>query len=375
VIFAPSRLVGRATAASGEAWHGHLDALVPLVSSRAPDERWAFAAGWAALLGVDSRRCSIQLFLSPKAGGSAYLFSTNRFRRRDVAEALAALEAEWTGFQALIPLASVPPGDYRVGARVAAPGGSACVDFGHDLHASRTPNRERLSNTTLVSVHVPKTGGESFLKVLQDLHPGRVFRDILTEPLLPLRLRMLRWPLTRVARHLVPAQAECIHGHFLATKYEHSLPNARTAIWFREPAARLVSDFHYILRTPMLFTEHSLQRRIQGGRLDLEGFVRQRLYRDLQSTYLDGRSLESLDFVGIQEHFDRSMELFRRVIGAPRGVAVETRNANPTKAIGEEYEIPADLRRFVERHHPRDTDLYRRALRRFEELCRAHGLG
>lgn len=381
MIFAPSRRAGRAKPAPGGpkpapggAVQGHLDDLVPLVSARAYRERWLFVAGWAALSGVDSRRATIELALTPEGGGDARLFSTNRFRRRDVAEVLGSPEAEWAGFQALVPLSSSPPGAYRVGARLTTPGGVAWIDFARAAEVRSAPDG-RAPAVRLVSVHVPKTGGESFLRALQDLYPGRLFRDVLTEPLLPLRLRAIRWPWTRVARHLVPEDADCIHGHFLATKYERSLPGARTAMWFREPAARLVSDFHYIRRTPMLFAEHSLQRRLQSGALDLEGFVRDGLYADLQSTYLDGRSLESLDFVGIQEHFDRSMELFRRVVGVAAPVAVTPRNANPTKSIGEDYEISASLRRLVARHHPKDTVLFERARARFEELCRAHGLG
>jgi hypothetical protein len=373
VIFAPSRLVGRAAAEPASDVRAHLDEVTLLVSTRTPHERWAFASGWAWVPGSDARRSSVRLFLRREDESEGALFTTNRFRRRDVAEVLAEPGAEDSGFQALIPLASLAPGVYRVGACVGTPAARAWVDLARDLVVPAAGERGT-TTPKLVSVHVPKTGGESVLQTLQDLYPGRVFRDTLTEPLLPLRLRIHRAPWTRVARHLVPEDADCIHGHFLATKYERSFPAARTAMWFREPAERLVSDFHYIRRTPMLFPAHSLQRDIQNGSLDLEGFVRHRLYRDLQSTYLDGRSLETLDFVGIQEHFDRSMELFQRVIGTHADLAGASRNANPMKPVGEAYENSPALRSLVERHHLRDTALFPRALRRFEELCRIHGV-
>lgn len=377
MLSSPSRIRGRTPLSlMGAPCPSYLDAVDVLVSRERPREPWVTALGWVYAPGVDSRRATIELTLRAEDADEVVRFSTNPLRRLDVAALQGTDAAEWSGFEALAPLAGLGPGEYRLGARVCADGGSAAIEFDRTIRIGRGEEEERgvFERPLLVSVHVPKTAGGSFLRVLDKAFAGRVFHDRIADPLHPLRVRALRYPMARAAGGLVPRDAPCVHGHFFATKYQAAFPRARTAIWFREPAARIVSTFHYLRRAPLDFPENTFQRRIRSGELDLEGFIRARLHRDAQWRYLDGRSLASIDFVGIQEQFDRSLALFARVCAIDVPASVPPANVNPDKRVEDDYAIDPALERLLSRFHARDLALYPQALARFEELCRQHGV-
>jgi hypothetical protein len=376
LLSSPSRIRGRTPLSlMGAPCPSYLDSVEVLVSRESPREPWVTALGWVYAPGVDSRRATIELTLRAEDEDEVVRFSTNPLRRLDVAVLQGTRAAEWSGFEALAPLAELRPGEYRLGARVCADGGSAAIEFDRTIRIGcREEANGLFERPLLVSVHVPKTAGGSFLRVLDDAFAGRVFHDRIADPLHPFRVRAVRYPMARAAEGLVPRDAPCVHGHFFATKYQAAFPRARTAIWFREPAARIVSTFHYLRRAPLDFPENTFQRRIQAGELDLEGFIRARLHRDVQWRYLDRRSLSSIDFVGIQEQFDRSLDLFGKVTGIDVPSSVTPANVNPDKRVEDDYAIDPALARLIERHHARDLALYPQALARFEELCRRHGV-
>ncbi len=87
----------------------------------------------------------------------------------------------------------------------------------------------------IISVHVPKTAGTTFKKVLQQIYTDQeIFFDYPHRG--PLHNKMLAKD---------SANVRVIHGHFPANKYELKFPKARKIIWLRNPIIRLIS--HYFL--------------------------------------------------------------------------------------------------------------------------------
>ncbi|MEX1335331.1 MAG: hypothetical protein AB1Z66_08535 [Candidatus Limnocylindrales bacterium] len=85
----------------------------------------------------------------------------------------------------------------------------------------------------IVSIHVPKTGGEGFRDILEALTEGHLQRDYADRPLAPLSLRQrVRLPSARPMRE---PGVRAVHGHFIANKYWRRYPHARYMAWFREP--------------------------------------------------------------------------------------------------------------------------------------------
>jgi hypothetical protein len=376
-FFVPSRLLGRTPLTLlGAPCPSYLDSLDVLVSIAPPHQPWVVARGWILLPGLDARQGAVELTLRCQDEDEVLRFSTNRMHRPDVVAARGAPEAEWCGFEALAPLAQLGPGEYRVGARVCAREGSAAIEFDRTIRITTVEEtREALAHPRWISVHVPKTGGRTFQRVLTQIFSGRVYEDRLFLPVNdPLRVRAIRYPIVRMARGLAPRDALCTHGHFFATRYQSGYPMVRTAMWFREPAGRIVSAFHQVRRAPLDFPcDTTFRPNVRSGKIDLRGFAELRFQRDVQSQFLDGRRLDSIEFVGIQEHYPRSLALFGKIFGVEMKEVTPT-NINPDKSIGDEYAIDGQLQSLIDRWNPRDRELYPAAVARFEELCRRHGV-
>ncbi len=217
----------------------------------------------------------------------------------------------------------------------------------------------------VISTHIPKTAGLSFGAVLESQFSASMFRDYL-DPNVPYMGARAYLDFSNV---LLPPRAECIHGHFLATKYDRAFPAARHATWLREPGQRLVSAYYYATR------ERNLGRDFDFPIDDVIQFARSESQRNLQSVYLDGKDIHEFDFVGILERVDRSLALFRGVFGGDADLRAPDVNVNPERRHGEPYDMPNELQRVIETHHAADVELYREACERFEEeLCREHGV-
>jgi hypothetical protein len=221
----------------------------------------------------------------------------------------------------------------------------------------------------MISIHVPKTGGESFRDVLEQVTDGHLQRDYGDQPLAPLTLRH-RFELARARPHLEPG-TRAVHGHFVATKYWRRFPGARYLIWMREPVERLASHYHYWRRKPD--RSNPTCRRLLEEDLSLVAFAALPELRDVQARLLGDVPVEALAFVGITERYDESIELFRRALAPDLPILAARTNANPERT-GERYDLDPGVRAAIADLNGRDREVYGRALARFERLLAAYGM-
>ncbi len=220
-----------------------------------------------------------------------------------------------------------------------------------------------LATELIVSVHVPKTGGETFRDILEALTEGHLQRDYADRPLAPMSIRQ-RLRLATARPHL-ESDTRAVHGHFIATKYWRRYPEARYMAWFREPVERLASHYHYWKRQPDR-RNPTCQKLIEEG-LSLEAFAALPEMRDVHARFLGEVPAESLAFVGITERYDDSIDLFRRAFYPALPATTERVNANPERE-GDRYDLDRATRRSIEDLNAADVELYRAALARFEQL-------
>ncbi len=93
-------------------------------------------------------------------------------------------------------------------------------------------------NQPLISIHIPKAGGTSFRRVLQQWYGDRLFFHYFNEPqkTMPEKYKLL--------------PGNCIHGHFNSSRgfgVMHYYPDAKQFITFlRDPFEILVSRYYYV---------------------------------------------------------------------------------------------------------------------------------
>lgn len=237
----------------------------------------------------------------------------------------------------------------------------------------------------IVSLHLPKTAGNSLLAVLDEHFGDAILHDYLdypmnTEPRERHR-RAVEGCLAAAGSPQAYRDLRCIHGHFLPLKYlllADSRPTVFVA-WLRDPVERLVSHYHYWYDhyDPGSPDTRPLHRRVVEEQWSLERFCLSDEMRNLYGEFLWGFPLERFDFIGITENYEADLRAFSlEFLGSefPARVVNERRSPGAGSA-----ELGDSLRERVERWHAADIDLYRRAVavagRRGEPVTRVSEQG
>ncbi len=219
----------------------------------------------------------------------------------------------------------------------------------------------------IVSLHMPKTAGNSLLAVLDEHFGEAISHDYLDYPMNVAPEERHRQAVEGcLAAAKAPSEyrdIRCIHGHFLPLKYL-LLADVRPTVfvtWMREPIERLVSHYHYWLDhyDPDSTDTRPLHRRVVEEQWSLEQFCLSDAMRNLYSEFLWGFPLERFDFIGMTENYEADLRAFSLEY---LGRELESRVVNERRSPGAgSAELGDDLRERVEQWHAADMDLYRRA--------------
>ncbi|MFK7831540.1 MAG: hypothetical protein AB8B57_17335 [Congregibacter sp.] len=236
----------------------------------------------------------------------------------------------------------------------------------------------------LVSLHLPKTAGTSFLSVLEQEYGERLCRDYDDRPLNQSPRRRCTAALGCAVQNVVlPSrfdQVDCIHGHFLPLKYRLLAwrRSVRFITWLRDPVERLASHYHYWLRTYNPTESGQLHRKVIEERWDIERFC---LSAELQNTYYRffwRFPPRRFDFLGITEHFESDVAILaERYFSAPF-VNVPKQNVNQENPGADEqtpqrYVTDETFRQTVADFHAQDMALYKLVLA--QRKCRTSHTG
>jgi hypothetical protein len=235
----------------------------------------------------------------------------------------------------------------------------------------------------LISVHVPKTAGLSFQKHLTHLFGKRVVWDYnLTdrpdykpEKPTPHILAQLRPKIAGLSfqKHLTN-KTTVIHGHFFLSKYHH-IPGLQRAMWFRDPVQRLLSHYYYWLRSPDM--DHPNCRQLHEGGLSVVEFAEIPELRNVYTRFLDGEPLKELDWVGLVEDYQASLDLFYAMyaIGRDPRELKAHQNKNFARGDGAKYQLDKTSLAAIDKLNAKDMELYALAKLKFKDLVVRYGDG
>ena len=206
----------------------------------------------------------------------------------------------------------------------------------------------------LVSIHIPKTGGTTLREsVLKPALGNRLKMDYGDKPLATeVSVRnesalAFEPPPDLASRH------DCVHGHFLATKYLSKNFPCQFAAWFRDPVQRMVSRYFDGKRT-----EGSL---VTPG-MSLAEFCEIEKFHNTYASYLWNFGLDRLDFVGIVEDYDDSLAVFCRRFDISAPQQLHPRNRNPEGGSSQGYEVSAELAALIRQKNSEDVEIYDQAV-------------
>ena len=150
------------------------------------------------------------------------------------------------------------------------------------------------SSVELISVHLPKTAGSTFGKIL--LPPIYPQNQILYDyDNLPINILIEQGKLRTETR--------VIHGHFPAQKYREYCPYAKIVIWLRNPINLLISLYYFGFSFTDRFFDAN-HRYVVENKLSFSDFLNQPFTHNIVSNdYAKGMKLTDFYFVGIQAFF------------------------------------------------------------------------
>lgn len=214
--------------------------------------------------------------------------------------------------------------------------------------------RER-KDLELISIHIPKTGGVSFRKALEEHYPDGV--EVISRAKLKKNARL--WQGERIDLEHKGVQA--LHGHFPAKNWmREKYKNAKFITWLRNPIDKIVSNYNFYLTQP-----------IHGNKIHKQ-FIEEnwditRLAKELgneTAIYMGDFEPEDFDFIGFVDDYDNSLEHLSRLMNWDAPLQKSVENVTHQKKIIElNSETESELRIILSE----EIDIYERSKEIFGE--------
>jgi len=217
----------------------------------------------------------------------------------------------------------------------------------------------------LISVHLPKTAGTSFIKSLQSHFGAALLRDYDDKPINTLPFERNKAALLASiynAEAAVFSGTECIHGHFLPLKYLllSVKKDLKFITWLRDPVERILSHYYFWKRNCDPAPPPRLHRRMMEEDWSVERFCLSPELRNLYGQFFWGFPLEYFDFIGISEYYSDDLSWFSREY---LNTSLEAHVENVGDKEGGKYPIEESFRVEIEQFHAYDVALYNKALK------------
>ena len=221
----------------------------------------------------------------------------------------------------------------------------------------------------IVSVHIPKTAGTSLGCGLRERFGDRLLDDYEDRPLsdspeAEQHRRTSRAAVRASGADLI-ARYDAVHGHFIADKYAALPGDPRFCVILRDPVARAAS--HYRQWTALPNPVNAMSAKVIEEDLDLAAFTALPGQASIYSLFLGAVPLDRFAVVGLTEAYEQTLKLFEAVTG----IAVPARQDNV--ADNRPWVSPAEHRALAAAQ-PDNMRIFDQARRRFEALCRRHGI-
>jgi len=173
----------------------------------------------------------------------------------------------------------------------------------------------------IISVHIPKTAGETFGRIIlpQIYSTEQIYYDYESLPVESLQDK-------------ITSKTKVIHGHFPAIKYQKAYPNAKIIVWLRNPINYLISWYYFWLTFP---TDHptstDFHKYVVNNQISFEEFINCKQTQNFISIYYcQGINLENFHFIGIQEFFREDLRELQQLLNWPEvKVTPSNRNTYP----------------------------------------------
>jgi len=230
------------------------------------------------------------------------------------------------------------------------------------------------SKKLIISVHIPKTGGTTFLEVLKEAAQEILYLDYGSQVFSPSAVYRHGKRVEESFESITNLESlpgrSVVHGHFRTGKYLPKFPNASYVTWLRDPVERLASHYYFWQRAAHDhgFMDNPLCNRVISQKMSLVEFAELEEARNVQHRFLAPVGVKYFDFIGITEEYSRSIALFQKLICPEINITPQLQNRNPNRRHGF-YKLEPGIRERILELNKLDSDMYLEGLHRFRTLC------
>lgn len=197
----------------------------------------------------------------------------------------------------------------------------------------------------VVSVHIGKTAGTTFLSVLSDVYGSDGVLEIYNQSDKQLY----------ASQDAISKQVKAIHGHFSTNLYQGCFPDAKWVVWLRHPIFRLISQYFY---------SKTIKAESKADTMNILEFAELPGMQNRLSSYVNQMKLADFYFVGMQEFFLEDITELKEAMGWPE-FRVSVRNSNRYSGYQESLQKILGDSRLISKLaslNNQDMELYQTAL-------------
>lgn len=216
-------------------------------------------------------------------------------------------------------------------------------------------------HSIIISVHVPKTGGTSFRKLLESFYGSRLQSDydwVARPP--AIKGQQLLGTDDELREQL--SGIDCIHGHFNVRKYIRlmSIEDIEPIFitWLRNPIERAASTYHF-LRTLGTPTEQQPEWERAAKSMTFEQFVSETKFNNnAQVRQLRAMDRSNFSFYGCTERYTESLTLFADMFLSGRKIDNVPHELRGTTRQSDKYKLSPTARAELIARNQLDIRLY-----------------
>lgn len=213
----------------------------------------------------------------------------------------------------------------------------------------------------LLSIHVPKTAGTSFYKLLQANYPTTLSESLRREHVFDMHSKQ-----QELTTYLSPA-VEVVHGH---VTIQEAMPliqrdQPRLIAFLRDPVDRIISNYCYfidLLRHPEQQQQNPAVFALNKHRINesIFEYAAMEENRNVIAQFLSGMPLSSFFYLGLQASYSRDVARLAEALDW-RVRAVEHHNVK-THLQAQYIKVDQGLRFFLRKLNAEDEALYQEAI-------------
>lgn len=229
-----------------------------------------------------------------------------------------------------------------------------------NLHRCAIGTHQRNTDWTkvkLVSIHIPKTAGTSFIHSLKKQYG---YQKVVRIDINDNRTRINKIPVDNAC---VYKNTEVIHGHFsidLLNNYLNLPPETPIITWLRDPVERVISNYYYLhkrLSEELMEEKKGLNILAKMERSLLE-YAQDERNRNRMSKFLKGIDLKDFFFIGIVENYDNDIqELGKKLNWSTLEIVTHNKTGTGNKPLVDEQ-----TKALIRSYNKKDQALYEQAL-------------